>query len=298
MLARYLVYVKQAPAAKVKEYAGYCKGNAVTFVDLTKKLRLITAEEIAAIAQMGVEDIVCSLFLWRKGEYRFDPQPSVNEHVVGAVSLTTDAAAMEAMRRADEWPRIRKLINDGSVAALADPRLGQANIAASALTSPESYLLAHLDGKRTVGELKAILFWSEYRIYETLFGAVQAGKARVLGQGKGRIGRPIREESAREVSNVTVAVLTTALLVAGVLLAGLVALPKVVFHKRHEVAVMERRMLEEQHSSYKASVGFLVYRAERGGSVSDLSELVRSGLLGMRDIPRRGASVSPDSASR
>ena len=120
---------------------------------------------------MAIEDLACGLFIWEKGNYRFDSLEAVDDYLIGGVSLSSDAVTMEAMRRVDEWKRIKTAIGPDTVFAPVKSNTEESHLSGAAqfsIMNPTAYLLSLIDGVTTVKTLCTTTFFTEYRVYETL----------------------------------------------------------------------------------------------------------------------------------
>ena len=60
--------------------------------------------------QIITEDMVCELFAWVEGRYEFGT--TLKGPPLALLSLSTEFACMEGMRRIDDWPRLKEAIPD------------------------------------------------------------------------------------------------------------------------------------------------------------------------------------------
>ena len=110
MLFKYLMDLKGYSENELNELLYVCQGEMRLFTQELVNKGYLSKEELAILARTGIEDLACGLFLWEKGHYRFDSLDNVDDYMVGGVSLSSDAVTMEAMRRVDEWKRMKTAI--------------------------------------------------------------------------------------------------------------------------------------------------------------------------------------------
>ncbi len=67
--------------------------------------RLIKPADLVQSVLAQVKNIICSLFLWTRGSYRYDPGPLPSKEV-NTLSLNADEIIFEGIRRIDSWVRI------------------------------------------------------------------------------------------------------------------------------------------------------------------------------------------------
>ena len=174
ILFRYLISAKRYSEEELNELLYVCQGEIRQFSQELANRGYLSSDELVSITQMAIENLACSLFLWEEGNYRFDSLDAIQEYSVGGVTFPVDAITMEAMRRSDEWKRIRQHISGGTVFAIVNKPAG-APPAASPLSHPLEYITNFVDGQTTVAALceKSIIL--PYRVYEALFGLWQKG---------------------------------------------------------------------------------------------------------------------------
>jgi hypothetical protein len=161
-----------------------CKSLFLTYKDdlagLTKEvvsLSLISETELSALAEITIEDITCSLFLWNKGSYRFSSIRNVDRFVPLKTSIPIENIVMEAMRRVDEWNRMQDHINDDMIFVNVEKESTITTIiAADPINDPAGYLSQKINGTSPVKELISSSPLSQYKIYETLNTLLQTSK--------------------------------------------------------------------------------------------------------------------------
>jgi hypothetical protein len=67
--------------------------------------RLIKPSDLVQSVLAQVKSIICSLFLWTRGSYRYDPGQLPSKEV-NTLSLNADEIIFEGIRRIDNWARI------------------------------------------------------------------------------------------------------------------------------------------------------------------------------------------------
>jgi hypothetical protein len=291
-MARYLTRVKRYPEAKIEEFVAVCKGSPSVFADVVLKIQYIGEDELQTLASSSIEDLACNLFLWRKGNYRFEPLQAVDDQAVTGIAHTTDAIAMEAMRRADEWQRMQETVNDRTVFALTDPDgfaadLGRARVAP--LSNPSAYLLSMLNGRRSVEDLVRNSFLCQYRVYEILFQALNHGHVRVAAAGEIPTSATIHMEAVARAEEknapyMTLAVLSSAFIVLIVFLLAFLVLPRVIFSERTGVLARDGKALSTLQASRKMTIGALEFHAQNGVAPETYQDLRESDILPPRDV--------------
>ena len=233
---------------------------------------------------MAIEDLACSLFLWEEGNYRFDSLDAIQEYIVGGVTFPVDAITMEAMRRSDEWKRIRQHISGGTVFAIVNKPAG-APPAASPLSHPLEYITNFVDGQTTVAALceKSIIL--PYRVYEALFGLWQKGVISPLAV-KRQQNKITPVPAGISASNIAAAVVSISSVLAAVcaLFAFSIVGRATFFH----AAILKRAealgTIMMERNERKIMVANLEFRTLRGYAPPDLKSLVKEHLICQNDL--------------
>jgi hypothetical protein len=169
VIFKYLMSVKHYSEEELNELLYLCQGEMRVFTQELVAKRYLSKEELSSMARVTVEDLACGLFLWELGHYRFDSLESVEDYRVGALCLSCDAVTMEAMRRVDEWKRMRKSVPPSSV-FIRVKAIGPAAEGSVLNFDSAEHVLDMVDGVSTVETIVKNAFFTEYRVYETLMG--------------------------------------------------------------------------------------------------------------------------------
>ncbi len=290
MLVHYLIYVHKYPESKINEFLDFCKGSISAFADVTLKIQYLSTEELYAIASMAVQDLACSLFSWKTGTYKFNPSEDIHDHRIDTVSFSTDEITMEAMRRIDEIKRMHEYIDENEIVVPADPssRVLLATAPSSLFVSDtRKYVISLLDGRKTIKELIATSFVSQYRIYEALFVLIQSGE--VISADQDDQGSSSEPDAAETAENAlawatTVSSLSTALIIALFLIIGMVILPGFVLKKQEAANFALTHAAIFNDAEQKVAIARVAFRIENGVSPRTLGELSAQGLLSDSDV--------------
>jgi hypothetical protein len=175
-LESYLTDIKKANVTDCKSLFTAYKDN---IAGLTKEIlshSMMTQAEIATLAEITVEDITCSLFLWHKGSYRFSTIRNVDRFIPAKISIPVENIVMEAMRRVDEWNRMQEYITDEIIFINAEKSDTNENLNLDPINDPVGYIIQKINGTSSVKELIATTPLSHYKIYESLNTLIQSNK--------------------------------------------------------------------------------------------------------------------------
>jgi hypothetical protein len=180
-LFHYLTTVQQQPKNKVRELFSTYEGKVADLTAYLEQREILSQQELESYAISVIEDIACSLFLWSSGNYRFDSMRAVDSLIPANASIAVENIVMEAMRRIDEWHRMREIITEESIFVQTGNEMKQAEYK-SPLDDPSSFFYPLIDGTSSVKVISQDAFVSEYKIYESLYFLLQEDLIRPLSE--------------------------------------------------------------------------------------------------------------------
>ena len=132
----------------------------------------ISPERLKNFSHKQVEEIVCDLFCWEKGDFEYkDDSFHFEEEVV--TRLHTMELILEASRRIDEASVLKKQIpSDKLIFKTSDKVQDKENIT---LNPNEWRIISMIDGIRTVRQLISESGYEEFAVYKILYSLVSAG---------------------------------------------------------------------------------------------------------------------------
>lgn len=289
MLLKYLFYVKNCPENKIGELNILFRDN---FQLLLKELlkKLMTVREQAILIETGIEDIVCSFFLLKSGNFRFEPISNVNFYRFGEFTISTDSITMEAAKRIDDWERISQRIDKDSVFIRSEKteldNKHRDNI--SALDNFPDYLCTILDGTSSAEFLCHESFFSKYQVYSALYDLLEENKiiplpddiSNSVNAALQRSGKP----TGSQVTGVILSTIITIIIVLSVFIIGQIVLKNMVFSKHNALRKQYRKEIVQLQTEVKIATATLQYQAQLGTPPSTFSDLLKAKYLGKRDI--------------
>ena len=168
----FLTELKRLPKSKVREIFMSNEGNIAELTSYFEKRNIISHAEMETYASTVILDITCSLFLWSSGNYRFDSMVSVDHLIPASIDIPVENVVMEAMRRIDEWHRMREIITEETIFSHAGKEFNLQNDP-NPVIDPSLYFFHRIDGTTDVKTLLKDSFLTEYKIYETLYQMLQ-----------------------------------------------------------------------------------------------------------------------------
>lgn len=136
---------------------------------------LISADDLREVIRSQLEEEIWELFSWEDGEFRFEHHSESDIREV-LVELDIEPLIIEGTRRIDEWKAIiRSLKGDRTVLGLRP--WNPEERAELTLTPAEWQVLAHINGRSSVGAIAARTGIGRFETYRILSTFLQAGIA-------------------------------------------------------------------------------------------------------------------------
>jgi hypothetical protein len=142
---------------------------------------IISHQDLESYATAVTIDITCSLFLWKTGNYRFDSLRTVDHLIPAGIDIPVENVVMEAMRRIDEWHRMRQVIDEETILAHTGKQPDM-EAAAGPIDNPSLYFYHRIDGTSAVKTLLNDAFLTEFKIYESIYALIQEDLIKPLSE--------------------------------------------------------------------------------------------------------------------
>jgi len=237
-------------------------------VDLLINGRYVDSEELQALYERLVLDLLFRMLRWETGDYSFSTV--VPPESACRISLSTDSVLMEAARRVDEHKRQLQQLPDGhlilGLRELPDPD--------APLSDEEKELFGLVDGKRTLGEIVQEAPLTDYEAMEGLARLLESRWIEIVGKREvGGEAPPQQVVPERRVSRAKEFVLT------GALAAVAVALFVLTTPLRTPVptsGLSPDRDFDQRSRWNDVQMAIEVYRADKGAYPPALDDLVQN----------------------
>lgn len=181
-LFNYLVDIKNLKESQAQEIFALCEGDLGELTHQIESRNLLTNQELALFAESVVEDVACSMFLWKTGTYRFNSLKAVDTLNPATISIPVENIVMEAMRRIDEWARMREVISHEIIFVKAEKNDSLSNDIFDPFERTADYVFSLINGISPVTEIIKNSCLTEYKIYETLNSLLIAEKITPLSE--------------------------------------------------------------------------------------------------------------------
>ncbi|UCH79484.1 MAG: DUF4388 domain-containing protein [Candidatus Coatesbacteria bacterium] len=164
---------------------------AITDKDNTARIWFERGQAVhAEVGEQEGEKAVYETFNWREGRFTFDTDAKTERR---SIDLDCQNLIMEAVRRLDEWTKLRKVIpsSDYVVAFAAGPGEKAGNIT---LQAHEWKVLSLVNGELRLAELAEKTGFSELKTTQIVFTLIESGLLEVHPSGAKPAAPPGEEE--------------------------------------------------------------------------------------------------------
>jgi hypothetical protein len=251
--------------------------------DILVDERLVTRQRFEQIVQLQATETLYELFTWKSGTYEFE-QREVQVEPDAMKPMRPEGMLMEAFRRLDEWPSVRKLVPSGHM------RFERAKVeldSSEALGEAERMLFSLVDTAQDVDKLSEVTCLGEFETRRALANLLQGGYIRPREGGEmssdSRAGGTLSERWSGNLGRLAV---SAAAFAAFLLVASQVQWPRVGWSTSPISTVtdhaIERFVSGAQLGRIEAALE--VYQLEKGQFPETLDSLVEVGLLRPGDL--------------
>ncbi|MDG5815421.1 DUF4388 domain-containing protein [Chitinispirillales bacterium ANBcel5] len=196
-LYNYLTDVQQNSPISIQELISSHQGDLNSLCEEIVEKKLAPPDDLQMFIETSLEDLVCSLFYWKSGSYKFNSMNNAEHLIIRGIKVPTENIIMEAMRRVDEWNRITEIIDEDTVFIPNEKEL-QKTAETDIFNRPEDYIYNHLDSTHTLRTIINSCCLCEFKVYEAINILLQTNRISALSP---RISRSI--QAAMEKKNST-----------------------------------------------------------------------------------------------
>ena len=178
-LLRFLRRIHRLSDDQIIALTSVQRASGRDFEDLLGDGGYVPAEDLPGYIERQILDDLTEMIEWNEGAYYFN----AHERWEGIINtrLSSEAALIEAARRADERKAFREMFKDPwqilTVSELPDPDVGAG--------PEEAELFGLIDGERTDAEVEAAAALTDYEAFEALQRMMQAGWIHFNGRREG-----------------------------------------------------------------------------------------------------------------
>ncbi len=159
-----------AGAIRMQESSGKMLGKILVSIGT------IEEKEVHRLLQVKAEEAIFDVFSWPEGRFEFlDGELPQNEMI--PISLDVTGLVLEGARRVDEWGRIRQVVPSLDAVPVT---LVEAPEEQGKLSAAERRVVAEIDDRSTVEEVRRRAHATEFDACQALWKAVQAKAVKVI----------------------------------------------------------------------------------------------------------------------
>ncbi len=137
--------------------------------------KFLTMEEIQRIIKFKIEEVFDEIFTWNEGKFKFEQDSVIYPKSMIKIRMHTEGAILEAARRTDEWPKIRKALPSEDIVykKVERPELKLK------LQEDEARILSLLNGHRSIEDLIEISGLGKFHTYSCLYRLSTTGQIEI-----------------------------------------------------------------------------------------------------------------------
>jgi hypothetical protein len=120
-LQDYLFRSKKLDPETIQKLTRIQQDTNLSIDDVMIKERIMTEEELLGVITFKIQEVIDDIFTWSDAHYKFDAQADLYAKSRTKVTIPVTTLLMEAMRRKDEWPRIKMAIPSDDIVLTVKP---------------------------------------------------------------------------------------------------------------------------------------------------------------------------------
>lgn len=298
-LESYLTDIKKVNQVDCKSLFSTYKDNIAGLTNEVLSHRMITEAEITSLAEITIEDITCSLFLWHKGSYRFSTIRNVDRFIPAKISIPIENIIMEAMRRVDEWNRMQEHITDEMIFINTRKNEVNENQNFDPIHDPVGYIIQKINGTSPVKELIVSSPLSHYKVYESLNTLIQSKRILPLSD---KLSKSVQAAIERKnkvtdtfVMSVTISSIITGIIILTQLILSTGIFRHMLFSRTVAAQYVARTEAKTAIVNEKVTIARLLLQSQhRFGASISADSLIKIGLISRNDHKMLNFSLKND----
>ncbi len=170
-LQDYLFRSKKLDPAAIQKLTQIQKDTNLSIDEVMLKEQIMTEEELFGVIAFKIQEVIDDIFTWSDAHYTFDAQADLYAKSRTKLTIPPATLLMEAMRRKDEWPRIKMAIPSEDIVLLIKP---DGILPYDALPEAKQ-MMEFIDGQRTISEMIQLSGFGRFRTFNALFHLFELG---------------------------------------------------------------------------------------------------------------------------
>jgi len=170
-LQDYLFRSKKLDPETIQKLTQIQKDTNLGIDEVMLKEQIMTEDELFGVIAFKIQEVIDDIFTWSDAHYKFDAQADLYAKSRTKVAIPPATLLMEAMRRKDEWPRIKMAIPSEDIVLLIKP---DGMLPYDALPEAKQ-MMEFIDGQRTISEMIQLSGFGRFRTFNALFHLFELG---------------------------------------------------------------------------------------------------------------------------
>ena len=170
-LQDYLFRSKKLDPETIQKLTRIQQDTNLSIDEVMIKERIMTEEELLGVITFKIQEVIDDVFTWSDAHYKFDAQADLYAKSRTKVTIPVTTLLMEAMRRKDEWPRIKMAIPSEDIVLTVKP---DGMLPYDALPEAKQ-MMEFIDGNRNISELIRVSGFGRFRTFNALFTLFELG---------------------------------------------------------------------------------------------------------------------------
>jgi len=170
-LQDYLFRSKKLDPETIQKLTQIQRDTNLSIDEVMIKEQIMTEEELFGVIAFKIQEVIDDIFTWSDAHYKFDAQADLYAKSRTKVTIPPATLLMEAMRRKDEWPRIKMAIPSEDIVLLIKP---DGILPYDALPEAKQ-MMEFIDGQRTISEMIQLSGFGRFRTFNALFHLFELG---------------------------------------------------------------------------------------------------------------------------
>lgn len=141
--------------------------------EILVKEKIISSEDLEEIITFKIQEVIDEIITWTTGIYKFVPGKEIYKFSKFKITIPVEKLIIEAIRRQDEWGRIKEKIRDSSM--IFEKVEDRMLLFEEKLEKDEKKVIGYVNGKRTVDEIVDLTGIGRFRTYFALYKLYDKG---------------------------------------------------------------------------------------------------------------------------
>ncbi|MDO9391886.1 MAG: DUF4388 domain-containing protein [bacterium] len=271
-LQDYLFRSKKLAPDTIQKLTQIQKDTNLGIDEVMLKEQIMTEEELFGVIAFKIQEVIDDIFTWSDAHYKFDAQADLYAKSRTKVTIPPATLLMEAMRRKDEWPRIKMAIPSEDIVLLIKP---DGMLPYDALPEAKQ-MMEFIDGQRTISEMIQLSGFGRFRTFNALFHLFELGmiERKVIETASLPAPKPKAPSPLLKYVGPATAMMATIGIVLIFLTAAVFGGYKISLLLESKTNLVDEVLLKSAHSKYRQEIE--IYKMLNGRYPEELGQVVKN----------------------